>query len=40
MSHQMFRVVLAALAAGVVLGHGPALAADAAKGKAAFMKYG
>lgn len=40
MSHQMFRVVLAALAAGVVLGHGPAFAADAAKGKAAFMKYG
>ena len=28
------------LAAGVVLGHGAALAADAAKGKAAFMKNG
>jgi ubiquinol-cytochrome c reductase cytochrome c subunit len=40
MSRQMFRIALAALAAGVVLGHGPALAADAAKGKAAFMKYG
>jgi mono/diheme cytochrome c family protein len=40
MSRQMFRLALAALAAGVVLGHGPAFAADAAKGKAAFMKYG
>ena len=40
MRHQMFRAALAALAAGVVLGHGPALAADAAKGKAAFMTYG
>ena len=37
MRHQMFRVALAALAAGVILGHGPAFAAgDAAKGKAAF----
>ena len=40
MSRQMFRVALAALVAGVVLGCGPVLAADAAKGKAAFMKYG
>src|SRR3954447_47787 len=41
MRYPMFRVALAALAAGVVLGHGPALAAgDAAKGKAAFMKNG
>ena len=40
MRYPMFRVALAALAAGVVLGHGSALAADAAKGKAAFMKYG
>jgi mono/diheme cytochrome c family protein len=36
----MFRVALAALAAGVVLGHSSAFAADAAKGKAAFVKYG
>jgi mono/diheme cytochrome c family protein len=40
MRHQMFRVALAALAAGVLLGHGSAFAADAAKGKAAFLKYG
>ena len=40
MRYQMFRIALAAVAAGVVLGHGAALAADAAKGKAAFMKYG
>ena len=40
MRYQMFRVALAALAAGVVLGHGAAIAADAGKGKAAFMKYG
>ena len=40
MQRQMFRVVLAAVAAGVVLGHGAAFAADAAKGKAAFLKYG
>lgn len=40
MSSRMVRVVLAALAAGVVLGHGPTLAADAAKGRQAFMKYG
>ncbi|MEA3026967.1 MAG: hypothetical protein QOF91_2252 [Alphaproteobacteria bacterium] len=40
MHRQMFRVALAALAAGVVLGYGPALAADATKGRAAFMKYG
>ena len=31
---------LAALAAGLVFGSGAALAADAAKGKQAFMKYG
>ena len=37
MRHRMFRM---ALAAACVLGHGPALAADAAKGKAAYMKYG
>lgn len=40
MRHQMFRVALAAVAAGVVLGHGSAFAADAAKGKAAFMTFG
>ena len=40
MRYAMLRVALAAVAAGVVLGHGSALAADAAKGKAAFMKYG
>ena len=40
MRHQMFRVALAAVAAGVILGHGAAIAADATKGKAAFMKYG
>jgi ubiquinol-cytochrome c reductase cytochrome c subunit len=41
MRYPMFRVALAALAAGVVLGHAPVLAAgDAAKGKAAFVKYG
>ena len=40
MRHQMFRVALAAFVAGAI-GHGPAFAAgDAAKGKAAFMKYG
>jgi ubiquinol-cytochrome c reductase cytochrome c subunit len=37
----MVRVVLAAVAAGAVaLASGSAFAADAAKGKAAFMKYG
>ena len=41
MRYPMFRVALAALAAGVVLGHGSAFAAgDATKGKAAFLKYG
>src|SRR5215203_7107978 len=40
MRHPMFRIALAAVAASVVFGHGPVLAADAAKGKAAFMKYG
>jgi len=40
MRHHMFRVALAAFAAGVLLGHGSAVAADAAKGKADFMKYG
>ena len=40
MRHQMFRVALAAVAAGVILGHGASIAADATKGKAAFMKYG
>ena len=40
MGHQRFRVALAALGAGVLPGDGPALAADAAKGKAAFIKYG
>ena len=40
MRHQMFRVALAVVAAGVILGHGAAIAADATKGKAAFMKYG
>ncbi len=41
MSRILSRVVLAALAAGgVVLAHGSAFAADAKKGKDAFMKYG
>ena len=41
MRHPMFRIALAAVAAGVLLGHGPALAAgDATRGKAAFMKNG
>jgi ubiquinol-cytochrome c reductase cytochrome c subunit len=41
MRHQMFRLALAALAAGVILGHAPAFAAgDAAKGKATFVKFG
>jgi mono/diheme cytochrome c family protein len=41
MSRIMSRVVLAALAAGaVVLAHGSAFAADAKKGKDAFMTYG
>ena len=40
MRHQMLRVALAALAAGMVLGHSAALAASAEKGKAAYMKYG
>src|SRR3954465_9918236 len=40
MRRQKFCVALAALAVGVVFGHGSAFAADAAKGKAAFMKYG
>jgi mono/diheme cytochrome c family protein len=40
MRHPMFRVALAVVA-GVVLGHGAALATgDATKGKAAFMKSG
>jgi mono/diheme cytochrome c family protein len=41
MSRKVFSTVLAALAAGlVVLAHGPASAADAKKGKDAFMTYG
>jgi len=41
MRHPMFRVALAALAAGVMFGHAPAFAAgDAAKGKIAFTKFG
>ena len=41
MSRIVSRVVLAALAAGaVVLAHGSVFAADAKKGKDAFMKYG
>ena len=41
MTRTMVRVVLAAVAAGAVaLASGSAFAADAAKGKAAFMKYG
>src|SRR3954454_12251785 len=41
MRYPMFRVALVALAAGVVLGHGPVLAAGgAAKGQTAFTKYG
>jgi ubiquinol-cytochrome c reductase cytochrome c subunit len=40
MRHHMFRVALAAVAVGVVLGHGAALAASAEKGKAAFAKFG
>jgi ubiquinol-cytochrome c reductase cytochrome c subunit len=37
---RMVRVFPAALAAGLVFGAGAALAADAAKGKAAYMKFG
>jgi mono/diheme cytochrome c family protein len=41
MTRTMVRVVLAAMAAGIVaLASGSAFAADAAKGKADFMKYG
>jgi mono/diheme cytochrome c family protein len=41
MSRIVSRVALAALAAGaLVLSHGSAFAADAKKGKDAFMKYG
>jgi len=41
MRYQMFRVALAVLAAGAILGHAPAQAAgDAAKGKTAFTHYG
>jgi mono/diheme cytochrome c family protein len=40
MRYQMFRVAMAAVAASAILGYGSAFAADAAKGKAAFMKYG
>ena len=41
MSRKVFSLVLAALAAGtVVLAHGAAFAADAKKGKDAFMKFG
>jgi mono/diheme cytochrome c family protein len=41
MRYRKFRLALVALAAGVILGHGPAFAAgDAAKGKLAFTKYG
>jgi mono/diheme cytochrome c family protein len=41
MRHQMFRVALAVLWAGVIFGHSAAQAAgDAAKGKIAFTHYG
>src|ERR1700749_44804 len=41
MKPSLLRVAPAAVAAGAILGHGPALAAgDAAKGKAAFTKHG
>ena len=40
MRHQMVRATLAAFAAAVVFSHGAAFAADAANGKAAFLKYG
>ena len=40
MRFQIFRVALAALVAGVVLGHGPALAASAEKGKTLFVTNG
>ena len=40
MRHKMFRIALAAFAAGVILGHGAAHAASAEKGKAAFTKFG
>ena len=41
MRRQMFRVALVTFAAGALLAHGSALAAgDAAKGNAAFTKYG
>ena len=38
--HRFVRVGLAALAAGLVLGPGAALAASAEKGKVAYMKHG
>jgi mono/diheme cytochrome c family protein len=41
MKSRMFRLALAAIAAGAILGCGPAFAAgDAAKGKVAFTKFG
>ncbi len=40
MRFQMFRVALAALVAGVVLGQGPALAASAEKGTTLFVTNG
>jgi mono/diheme cytochrome c family protein len=41
MRYRKFRLALAVIAAGVILGQGPALAAgDAARGKTAFTKYG
>jgi mono/diheme cytochrome c family protein len=40
MRHHMVHATLAALAAVVVFGHGAASAADASKGKAAFLNYG
>lgn len=40
MRHLMFRAALAVLAASAAFGDGAALAASAAQGKVAFMKYG
>jgi mono/diheme cytochrome c family protein len=40
MRHLMFRTALAVLAASAAFGDGAALAASAAQGKVAFMKYG
>ena len=40
MSRTVIRVAVAACAAGAILGNAAAFAADAAKGQAAFLRYG